>query len=98
MCHCLTFALCLLMRRVAGSLHLSCCQFTFYGGSNDDVSVLNFHMIVGVPDKAGFSSQKILGSAVTSSVLTYAWSTKCRRKKLIARFGGKSRDKSFKPN
>jgi hypothetical protein len=45
-----------------------------------------------------FSSQKFLGLPITSNVWTHEWSTKCRRKKLIAQFGWKSRDKSFKPN
>jgi len=36
---------------------------------------------------------------ITSNLTAYAWSTKYRRKKkLIAQFGCKSRDKSFEPN
>jgi hypothetical protein len=36
---------------------------------------------------------------VTSNLVAYAWSTKCRRKKkLITQFSCKSQDKSFEPN
>jgi hypothetical protein len=32
------------------------------------------------------------------NLAAYAWNIKCRRKKLIAQFGGKSRDERFEPN
>ena len=44
-------------------------------------------------------SKKLLQYLSHRMFAAYAWSIKCRRKeKLIAQFGGKLRDESFKPN
>ena len=45
-----------------------------------------------------FSFQNFLPPTVKEHVWTRAWSTKYRRKKLIAQFSAKSRDESFKSN
>jgi hypothetical protein len=49
-------------------------------------------------NKAVFSFHPKIFHPITSNIWTYAWSTKCRQKKLIAQFGWKPRDESFKPN
>ena len=43
-------------------------------------------------------SQKVLQYLSHRMFAACAWSIKCRRKKLIAQFGGKLRDERFKPN
>jgi hypothetical protein len=48
--------------------------------------------------KRVFSSYPKKFNPITSNIWTHAWSTKYRRKKLIAQFGWKPWDESFKPN
>ena len=48
--------------------------------------------------KARFRFQKFLPQNITSNLAAHARSTKCRRKKLIAQLGEKSRDETFKSN
>ena len=48
--------------------------------------------------RACLDSKKFCAVPITSNLTTHAWSTKCRRKKLIAQLGEKSRDETFKPN
>jgi hypothetical protein len=47
--------------------------------------------------RPGLVPKKISQKTTVTNLAAHAWSIKCRRKKLIAQLGGKSRDETFKP-
>ena len=48
--------------------------------------------------RPGLVKKKISPKTITLNLVAHAWSIKYRRKKLIAQFGWKSRDKCFNTN